>query len=96
MTNDDDSESNNSDRPKNLVQFESQEIKHKFGLDKYPDVSTEALLVSLKNILNRMGMDTPSHNSLSEVQYLSLQYWASMCVELLDIRIKALDNRIDK
>lgn len=85
----------NDGRPTNLVEFESQEVKHKFGLDKYPDVSTEALLVSLKNILNRMGMDTPSDNSLTDVQYLSLQYWACMCVELLAIRIRALQNCID-
>jgi hypothetical protein len=96
MANDNDSSSNsNNGHPKNLVQFESQETKHKFGLDKYPDISTEGLVVSLKNILNRMGMDTPSHNSLTDVQYLSLQYWACMCVELLGMRISALHNRID-
>ena len=93
MTSDNDSSNNH---PTNLVQFESQEVKHKFGLDKYPDVSTEALLVSLKNILNRTGMNTPSDNSMTDVQYLSLQYRACMCVELLDIRIRALHNRIDK
>ncbi|MGB7557003.1 MAG: hypothetical protein WBM37_00655 [Nitrososphaeraceae archaeon] len=54
------SNNNTNNRPTNLVQFESEEVKHKFGLDKYPDISTERLLVSLKNILNRMGMDTPS------------------------------------
>ena len=39
MTNDNDSSdsnSNNNNRPKNLVQFESQEVKNKFGLDKSP------------------------------------------------------------
>ena len=87
---------NNNDHPTNLVQFESAEVKHKFGLDKYPDISSESLIVSLKNILNRFGMDTPSNNSLTDVQYLSLQYWACMCVDELDIRIKALQNRIDK
>ena len=50
----------NNNRPTNLVQFETQEIKHKFGLDKYPDISTEALVISLKNILNSMGMKIPS------------------------------------
>ena len=95
MTTSNNSNSNNN-HPTNLVQFESQEVKHKFGLDKYPDISTEALLVSLKNILNRMGMDTPSYNTLTDVQYLSLRYWACMCVELLAIRTNALDNRIDK
>jgi hypothetical protein len=94
MTNDSNS-NNNNNHPTNLVQFESQEVKHKFGLDKYPDISNEALIVSLKNILNRMCMNTPSHNSLTDVQYLSLQYWACMCVDELDVRIKALHNRID-
>lgn len=89
MTND-----NDNDRPTNLVQFESQEIKHKFGLEKYPNISTEALVVSLRNIIK--SMDPPSNSRQTDIQFLALQYWAEMCVELLDIRISALHNRIDK
>jgi hypothetical protein len=102
MTNDNDSNSNNNNnnrgnsnnRPTNLVEFESQETKHKFGLDKYPDISTEQLVVAVKNILNKM--DAPSHNPMTDCQHLSLQYWAFMCVELLGMRIAALHNRIDR
>ena len=65
-----------------------------FGLDKYPDISTEALVVAARNIIN--SMDAPSHNPMTDCQYLSLQYWALMCVELLGMRISALHNRIDK
>ncbi len=92
MTNDD-----NNNRPTNLVQFESQEVKHKFGLDKYPDISTEGLIVAVRNILKRMVMDgTPSSCQLTDIQYMSLEYWAEMCVEELAIRITALQNQIDK
>jgi hypothetical protein len=91
------SRNNSNDHPKNLVQFESQEVKHKFGLSKYPDISTEGLIVSLRNILKRMVMDgTPSSCQLTDIQYMSLEYWAEICVEMLDVRIKALQNRIDK
>jgi hypothetical protein len=88
--------SNNStdSRPTNLVQFESQEIKHKFGLDRFPDVPTERLLVSLKDIIKTM--DPPSHSRHTDIQFMALQYWAEMCVEQLDIRIIALHNCIDK
>jgi len=86
--------SNSTDsRPTNLVEFESQEVKHRFGLDKYPDISTEALLVSLRDIVK--SMDAPSYSRQTDCQYLSLQYWALMCVELLGMRIAALHNRID-
>jgi hypothetical protein len=86
--------SNNNDRPTNLVQFESQEVKHKFGLDKYPDIPTESLVVAALNIIK--SIDTPSNSRQTDIQFLALQYWAEMCVELLGIRIKALYNRIDK
>lgn len=91
MTNNNDG---NDSRPKNLVQFESQEIKHKFGLDRFPDVPTERLLVSLRDIIK--SMDAPSHSRHTDIQFMALQYWAEMCVEQLDIRIIALQNRIDK
>jgi hypothetical protein len=48
MTNDNDS-NNDINRPTNLVEFESQEVKHK--LDNYPDISTDALLVALQKIV---------------------------------------------
>ena len=86
----------NSDRPTNLVQFESQEVKNKFGLNRYPDISTESLVVSLKNIIKSMNMDPPSNSRLTDIQYMAFLYWAEMCVELLAMRIKALQNRIDK
>ena len=60
----------NSDRPTNLVQFECQEVKHKYGLDKYPDISTEALVLAARNIINKM--DAPSHNPMTDCQHLSL------------------------
>lgn len=88
-----DNNSSNNNHPTNLVEFESQETKHKFGLDKYPDISSEELVVAARNIIK--SIDTPSDNSLTDVQYLSLQYWACMCVELLGMRISALHNRID-
>jgi hypothetical protein len=91
IDNDNDS-SNNNDRPTNLVQFESYEVKHKFGLDKFPDVPTESLVVAALNIIK--SIDAPSHSRQSDIQFLALQYWAEMCVEMLDIRIKALNNRI--
>jgi hypothetical protein len=79
---------NNDHRPTNLVEFESEETKHKFGLDKYPDISTEALVVAARNIIN--NIDVPSNSRHTDCQHLSLQYWALMCVELLGIRITAL------
>ncbi|MGA7542041.1 MAG: hypothetical protein WBW34_03165 [Nitrososphaeraceae archaeon] len=85
--------SSNNNRPTNLVEFESQETKHKFRLDKYPDISTEALLISLKDIVK--SIDAPSNSRQTDCQFLSLQYWAEMCVELLGMRIRALYNRID-
>ena len=75
------------------MQFESQEVKNKFGLDKYPDVPTEKLLISLKDLI--LHMDAQSYSRQSDIRFMALQYWADMCVELLDIRIKALHNRID-
>ena len=90
------SHNNTNNRPTNLVQFESAEVKHKFGLDKYPDISTEALVVSLKNIIKRMGMDHRRNSRQTDIQYLALQYWADMCVEILGMRINALQNRIDE
>ena len=92
MTKDNDSNSSNN-HPINRVQFEMLEIKHKFGLDKYPDISTEALVVAARNIIN--SMDVSSNSRHTDCQHLSLQYWALMCVELLGMRIAALHNRID-
>jgi hypothetical protein len=68
MTNDNDSNSSNN-HPTNLVEFESQKVKHKFGLDKYPDISTEGLLVSLRDIVK--SMDPPSYSQQTDCQYLS-------------------------
>jgi hypothetical protein len=86
-----------NNRPTNLVEFECQEVKHRFGLDKYPDIPTEGLIASLRNILKRMVMDgTPSTCQLTDIQYMALEYWAEMCVEELDTRITALNNRIDR
>ena len=86
--------SSSDNRPTNLVQFESQEVKNKFGLDKYPDIPTESLVVSLKNILK--SIDAPSYSRQTDIQFMALQYWADMCAELLGMRIAALHNRIDK
>lgn len=83
----------NDNRPTNLVQFESQEVKNKFGLEKFPDVPTERLLVSAKNIIR--SMDAPSNSRQTDIQFMALQYWAEMCIELLGMRISALHNRID-
>ena len=83
----------NSNHPTNLVEFESQETKHKFRLYKYPDISTDQLLISLRDILK--SIDAPSNSRQTDCQYLSLQYWALMCVELVRIRIGTLYNRID-
>ena len=87
------SKQNNDHHPTNLVEFECQEVKHKYGLDKYPDISTEALIVAARNIIN--NMDVPSNSRHTDCQHLSLQYRALMCVELLGMRISALHNRID-
>ena len=92
----DNSNNNIDSHPTNLVQFESQEVKHKFGLDKYPDVPTERLLVSLKSILKTMATDPPSNSRLTDIQFMALEYWAEMCLEELATRITALHNRIDR
>ena len=94
MINDNDSSSNNITRPTNLVQFESAEVKHKFGPDKFPNIPTEKLLVSLKDILKHM--DAPSYSRQTDIQFEALRYWADMCVGILGIRIGALQNRVDK
>ena len=95
--NDSDNDNDNNHRPTNLAQFESLEVKPKYGLDKFPDISTEGLIVSLRNILKRIVMDgTPSHSRLTDIQFMALEYWAEMCVEELGMRITALHNRIDK
>lgn len=88
-----DNSNNNDHRPTNLVEFESPEVKHKYGLDKYPDISSERLLISLRDIVK--SMDVPSHSRHTDIQFMALQYWAEMCVELLSMRIRALHNRID-
>lgn len=93
MSNNSNSSNSTDSLPTNLVEFECQETKHKFGLDKYPDISTDALVVAARNIIN--SMDAPSHSRQTDCQYLSLQYWALMCVELLAMRIRTLYNRID-
>ena len=87
-------DSSNNNHPTNLVEFESLEVKHRFGLDKYPDISTEALVVAAnRNIIN--SMDVPSNSQHTDCQHLSSQYWALMCVELLGMRIAAFHNLID-
>jgi hypothetical protein len=68
---------NSNSRPTNLVEFESQEVKHRFGLDKYPDISTEGLLVSLRDIVK--SIDVPSHSRQTDCQHLSLQYGVDVC-----------------
>ena len=93
MTDDNDSISNNN-RPKNLVQFESAEVKHKFGLDKYPDIPTEQLIVIAKKIL--LSIDPPFQCRQSDIQFMAYQYWCQMCVDELGMRINALNNQIDK
>jgi hypothetical protein len=52
---DNDNSSTKNDRPTNLVQFECQEVKNKYGLEKFPDVPTERLLVSLKDMIKNMS-----------------------------------------
>lgn len=84
---------NNDHHPTNLVEFECQEVKHRFGLDKYPDIPTETLVVAARKIID--SIDPPSNSRHTDCQHLSLQYWALMCVELLAMRVKALQNRID-
>jgi hypothetical protein len=87
--------SNSTDsRPTNLVEFESQEVNHKFGLDKYPDIFTKGLLISLRDLVK--SMYAPSYSRHTDIQFMALQYWTEMCIELLDIRIQALYNRIEK
>ena len=52
MTNNNNSSSNSiNNHPKNLIEFESQEVKHKFGLNKFSDIPTEALVVAARNII---------------------------------------------
>jgi hypothetical protein len=87
------SANSSNNHPTNLVQFESQEKKHKYGLDKFPDVPTERLLVAARDILKTMY--PPSYSRQTDIQFMALQYWAEMCVELIGMRIRALDNRID-
>jgi hypothetical protein len=77
-----------------MVEFYSEEVKHKFGLDKFPNIPTESLVVAARNIIK--SIDTPSDSRQTDIQFMALQYWAEMCVELLGMRIKALDNQIDK
>ena len=93
MSNNSNSNNDDIDRPTNLVQFESHEVKYKFGLDKFPDIPTESLVVAARNIIK--SIDTPSNSRQTDIQFMVLQYWAEMCVELLGIRIAALYNRID-
>jgi hypothetical protein len=94
MTNNSNSTNNDDHRPTNRVQFEMMEVKHRYGLDKYPDTSTEDLLVSLRDLVN--SMDPPSYSRQTDLEYLSLKCRALNIVELLGIRIMALYNRIDK
>jgi hypothetical protein len=87
MTND--SGSNNNDhRPTNLVEFECQETKHMFGLDKFPDVPTEKLLISLKDMIK--SIEAPSNSRQTDIECMALQYWAEMCIELLGMRVLSI------
>lgn len=75
----------NINRPTNQAQFEHLETKHNFGLDKFPEIPTEVLLVSLRDIVNNMY--PPSHSQQSDYEYLSLKCWALDIIALVGMRI---------
>ncbi|HET6716368.1 MAG TPA: hypothetical protein VFG90_04510 [Nitrososphaeraceae archaeon] len=57
-------------------------------MDKYPDISTETLLVSLQDIVK--SLNPPSYSRQTGCEYLSLKCWTLNIIELLGIRMGAL------